>query len=117
MGTNVKKVVRNILCVAGVIILLVLSSVGGMYIERNHQETLEMQKEHISTIAVINMDDGIAMGETQTNYASQLISFPNDDFTVTGLADAKAGIENGTYAAYIVIPETFSAIVTSIENE
>ena len=61
MGTNVKKVVRNILCVAGVIILLVLSSVGGMYIERNHQETLKMQKEHISTIAVINMDDGIAM--------------------------------------------------------
>lgn len=51
MGTNVKKVVRNILCVAGVIILLVLSSIGGMYIERNHQETLEMQKEHISTIA------------------------------------------------------------------
>lgn len=117
MGTNVKKVVRNILCVAGVIILLVLSSIGGMYIERNHQETLEMQKEHISTIAVINMDDGIAMGETQTNYASQLISFPSDDFTVTGLADAKEGIENGTYAAYIVIPETFSATVTSIENE
>lgn len=112
-----KKVIRIALCVVGLVALLVLSSIVGMYIERNHQEAQEMQKEHVSTIAVVNMDDGIAIGETRTNYASQLMSFPGDNFTVTGLTDAKSGIENGTYAAYVVIPETFSASVTSIENE
>lgn len=112
-----KKVMRIALCVVGLVALLVLSSIVGMYIERNHQEAQEMQKEHVSTIAVVNMDDGIAIGETRTNYASQLMSFPGDNFTVTGLTDAKSGIENGTYAAYVVIPETFSASVTSIENE
>ena len=117
MGVNVKKVMRIALCVVGLVALLVLSSIVGMYIERNHQEAQEMQKEHVSTIAVVNMDDGIAIGETRTNYASQLMSFPGDNFTVTGLTDAKSGIENGTYAAYVVIPETFSASVTSIENE
>lgn len=112
-----KKVIRIALCVVGLVALLVLSSIVGMYIERNQQEAREMQKEHVSTIAVVNMDDGIAIGETRTNYASQLMSFPGDNFTVTGLTDAKSGIENGTYAAYVVIPETFSASVTSIENE
>lgn len=112
-----KKVIRIALCVVGLVALLVLSSIVGMYIERNQQEAREMQKEHVSTVAVVNMDDGIAIGETRTNYASQLMSFPGDNFTVTGLTDAKSGIENGTYAAYVVIPETFSASVTSIENE
>lgn len=106
-----KKVIRIALCVVGLVALLVLSSIVGMYIERNHQEAQEMQKEHVSTIAVVNMDDGIAIGETRTNYASQLMSFPGDNFTVTGLTDAKSGIENGTYAAYVVIPETFSACI------
>lgn len=112
-----KKIVRIVLCGVGLAALLILSGIVGMHIERNQQETLEMQKERVSTIAVVNMDDGITMGETQINYASQLISFPSNNFTITGLTDAKSGIENGSYAAYIVIPETFSASVTSIENE
>lgn len=89
----------------------------GMHIERNHQEAEEMRKEHVSVIAVVNMDDGTTVKERAINYASQLMSFPSDNFTVTGLTDAKSGIENGRYAAYVVIPETFSASVTSIENE
>lgn len=117
MGANVKKVVRILLFGIGLAALLTLSVIVGMRIERNHQENAEIQKEHISTIAVVNMDDGVAMGEAQINYASQLMTFPGDNFTVTGLTDAKSGIENGSYAAYIVIPETFSASVTSIENE
>lgn len=112
-----KKVVRILLFGIGLAALLTLSVIVGMRIERNHQENAEIQKEHISTIAVVNMDDGVAMGEAQINYASQLMTFPGDNFTVTGLTDAKSGIENGSYAAYIVIPETFSASVTSIENE
>lgn len=112
-----KKTVKVILCAVGLSALLIISGIAGTHIERNNQEALELQKQHVSNIAVVNMDDGIVVGDTQVNYASQLMSFPNENFTVTGLTDAKFGIENGLYAAYIVIPETFSTSVTSIEHE
>lgn len=114
---TVRKALKIIIAGIGIATLLLIAYMIGMHVERNRQETVEMQKKHISTIAVVNMDDGIVMEEAQINYASQLMSFPGDNFTVTGLTDAKSGIENGSYAAYIVIPETFSASVTSIENE
>lgn len=116
MGTKVKKWLKIALCGAGLLALLVLSGIIGTRIERNRQKDLELQKEHVSTIAVVNMDNGVKVGNEQVNYASQLMSFPNERFVVTGLTDAKAGIENGTYAAYVVIPETFSEAVTSIES-
>lgn len=117
MGKKVNKWLKIALCMAGLAALLVLSGILGTRIERNRQHALELQKEHVSTIAVVNMDNGAVVGNEHINYASQLMSFPNDHFLVTGLTDAKAGIENGIYAAYVVIPETFSVSVTSIEND
>lgn len=114
---TVGKALKIIIACVGITILSLTTCIVGMRIERSHQETMEMQKESVSTIAVVNMDDGITMGEAQINYASQLMNFPDDNFTVTGLTDAKSGIENGSYAAYIIIPETFSMSVTSIDNE
>ncbi len=55
-----------------------------------------LQWEHVTTIAVVNMDNSVIVGEKQINYASQLINFPIESFTVTGLTDAKMEIENGT---------------------
>ena len=117
MGRQIDKWLKVALGVAGLIALLVFSAILGTRIERDRQAALELQKERVSVIAVVNMDNGVQAGDEQINYASQLMSFPNDHFLVTGLSDAKAGIENGTYAAYVVIPETFSESVTSIENE
>lgn len=117
MGIKVRGWQKKALYGAGLIVLSVLSGILGIHIERNRQNALELQQEHVSAVAVVNMDNGVTVGNEQINYASQLISFPNDDFTITGLTDAKAGIENGNYAAYVVIPETFSASVTSIEND
>lgn len=57
-------------------------------------------------IAVVNMDDGVSVNQVQVNYANQLMNFPGENFSVTGLMNARAGIENGTYAAYIIISET-----------
>lgn len=117
MGIKVGRWQKIVMCGTGLIALSVLSGILGIHIERNRLNYLELQQEHISTVAVVNMDNGVTVGDEQVNYASQLISFPNENFTVTGLTDAKTGIENGSYAAYIVIPETFSASVTSIEND
>lgn len=105
------------MCGAGLAVLAAVSVSGGIRLERSRQEALKVQEEHVTAIAVVNMDDGVAVGDMQVNYAGQLLSFPNGHFTVTGLTDAKTGIENGKYAAYIVIPETFSASVTSVEND
>lgn len=113
MIRKVKLIGRSI----AIISLLFLGCVIGVLLEQNHQKNLEGKKESISTIAVVNMDNGVMAGEQKINYASQLMNFPNERFVVTGLSDAKAGIENGIYAAYIVIPETFSEYATSIEND
>ncbi len=110
------RTVKGIFYGVGIAVLLGLSCVSGIYVEREHQKILELQREHVAAIAVVNMDNGVIVDEKQINYASQLINFPNENFTATGLTDAKMGIENGTYAAYIIIPETFSASVTSIES-
>ncbi len=117
MRQKIDKCLKIALGVTGMIALLVFSAMLGTRIERERQAALEAQKERVSAIAVVNMDNGVSVGNEQINYASQLMSFPNDHFVVTGLTDAKAGVQNGTYAAYVVIPETFSASVTSIENE
>lgn len=117
MGTKAKKLWGIMLYGTGLAVLAAVSVFGGVRLERNRQEALKVQEEHVSAIAVVNMDDGVTVGDTQVNYAGQLLSFPNGHFTVTGLTDAKTGIENGKYAAYIVIPETFSASVTSVEND
>lgn len=112
MDKSVKFIVRGLAIAA----LVFLGCVIGILIEQGRQERLEDRKESISAIAVVNMDDGVSVGEEHINYASQLMDFPNERFTVTGLSDAKTGIENGRYAAYVIIPETFSASVTSVEN-
>lgn len=117
MGTKAKKLWGIMLYTTGLAVLAAAGIFGGIRFERNRQEALKVQEEHVSAIAVVNMDDGVAVGDTQVNYAGQLLSFPNGHFTVTGLTDAKTGIEKGKYAAYIVIPETFSASVTSVEND
>lgn len=112
MNRSVKILLEGI----GLIVLVFIGCIIGLQIERQQQKNLDNSKESISTIAVVNMDEGVSVGEEHINYASQLLCFPNQRFLVTGLSDAKAGIENGKYAAYIMIPETFSASVTSIEN-
>lgn len=111
------KTIMGIFYGLGITVLLGLSCVGGICIEREYQKLLEQQREYVATVAVVNMDNGVIVDHEQINYASQLISFPSENFTTVGFTDARTGIENGTYAAYIIIPETFSASVTSIEND
>lgn len=117
METRAKKIRRAAAYFAGLVMLLGAGIFAGMRIERGRQETLATEKEDVREIAVVNMDDGVTVGEEQVNYAGKLLAFPNDRFVVTGLTDARAGIENGRYAAYIVIPETFSASVVSVEDD
>lgn len=69
-----------------------------------------------SLIAVVNLDEGTGEQGQRINYAESLSRFPSSDFEYSSLEEARAGFENGTYGAYIVIPATFSQSVESINS-
>ena len=68
-------------------------------------------------IAIVNLDEGVMSNGKKTIYASQIITIPeNGDLEPTSLSAAQAGLDSGKYGAYIVIPETFSRTVVSING-
>lgn len=69
------------------------------------------------TIAIVNLDEGIQQEEEQENYGIRLIDTITDDVVITGLEDARRGIESGTYSAYMVIPAAFSEQVCTITTQ
>lgn len=95
--------------------LLCLGMFIGMYLSQR-----EIQKEAkrltINTIAVVNMDEGITIEGHYTNYAAELINYPDVNFITVGLEEARQGVEAGNYAAYILIPSEFSKNVVSLNE-
>ena len=87
----------------------------------NNYQIIESDKSYkvVSTkdIAVVNLDDGVKVKGKKAYYAGKIITLPNEHFYMTGLDDARNGLESGKYGAYIVIPATFSKAVESINNE
>lgn len=110
------QIKRIILSFLGITAILAVGAFAGIHYEQYQQAKREQLEEHVDVIAVVNMDEGIAQGDERINYASQLMQMPGDNYVTTGLNEAKAGIGNGTYAAYIVIPENFSESVASVEG-
>ena len=76
----------------------------------------ESQPEESTRIAVVNLDEGTGENGARINYAESLSRFPSSDFEYSSLEEARAGFENGTYGAYIIIPATFSQSVESINS-
>lgn len=66
------------------------------------------------TIAIVNLDEGIQQEGERENYGVRLIDTITDDVVITGLEDARRGIESGTYSAYLVIPAAFSEQICTI---
>ena len=69
------------------------------------------------TIAIVNLDEGTQWQGEQENYGVRLIDTITDDVVITGLEDARRGIESGTYSAYMVIPAAFSEQVCTITTQ
>ncbi len=90
-----------------------------------HNSTQSAQREaagqlaagkQAAKIAVVNLDAGIEKNNQQIYYASKIIEYPNENYQTTSLEEAKTGIKNGQYGAYVIIPSTFSASVDSING-
>ena len=105
---------------------IVLGSIANTEIPQNsstanNYQIIESDKSYkvVSTkdIAVVNLDDGVKLKGKKAYYAGKIITLPNEHFYMTGLDDARNGLESGKYGAYIVIPATFSKAVESINND
>lgn len=77
---------------------------------------LTAQQTESTIVAVVNLDEGTASGDTNVNYAESLSEFPDPDFEYSSLEEARSGFESGQYGAYIIIPATFSKSVESIND-
>lgn len=99
-----------------IVSFIIITYFSGMY-SAEYQLKQENQKSTIATIAVVNADTGTMVNGEKKFYASELMGFPDTNFKSTGLEDAREGIVDGRYAAYILIPENFSASIESVNRE
>lgn len=99
-----------------VIAIIFATYMVGVY-STKYKQNKEDNKSTTTMIAVVNTDQGITVAGENVNYASDLIIFPDVNFTVTGLTDALQEIAENRYAAYILIPSTFSKSVISVNRE
>ena len=89
--------------------------VGGLYIgnQTPESETGFMTED----IAIINLDESVEyLGEVR-NFGAELMTGVEPRYQLTGLTDARNGLESGRFAAYIIIPADFSSHVISINTE
>lgn len=107
------KLPVTILC--GLILGIISFYLGTRYEEQKLKNDEQYITQNI--IAVVNIDEGIIVNGNRVNYAAELMSFPDVNFISTSLADAREGVAEGRYGAYIIIPNNFSRSVASINGE
>lgn len=88
---------------------------GVKNVENRIQE--EEREQTVTGIAIVNLDQGVIQKNKKIFYSSELLDLNSDYLVVENLETARQGINNGTYAAYIVIPSQFSHNAISINQE
>ena len=76
----------------------------------------EEQAEIVTNIAVVNLDEGVYEESKKVYYSVELMDLEEEIFTPENLEAARQGINNGDYAAYILIPAEFSENAVSINS-
>lgn len=110
------KALKKITAFIGIIIF----GIGSFYLGSIYNSPKENNQQEVITqnlIAVVNADEGVYIDDKKVNYAADFMDFPNTNFASTGLMDARDGVENGRYAAYVILPNNFSQAVISINTK
>lgn len=110
------KAIKWFLQSAIIISLACVAYLCGVYVTE-YKAIKEGQKSTVTTIAVVNADSGVTVDGEYINYASKLMNYPDVNFTTAGLTEAREGVENNRYAAFILIPGTFSSSIQSINTQ
>lgn len=126
MRTKKKQRIRkidNVLLVMGILLVFSLGTGAGilgmnLFTEIKNTNSVSTQSTELITdkIAIVNLDTGVMVNEEEVNYAGKLLTELKDNFLFTGLEDARNGYETGIYAAYLVIPATFSESIVSLND-
>lgn len=95
-------------------LIVVVCVLFGGYLnsEAQKNQTLTIEK-----IALVNLDEGTEVDHSIKNYGVEFVGSLGSGYEVTGLEQARKGLENGLYAAYIIIPAAFSKNIESINSE
>ena len=76
---------------------------------------VEQAFEGSDQIAVVNLDVGVELPSGRHVYHGvNAVRFPFDNFQTTSLSEARAGLEDNRFGAYIIIPANFSENVESL---
>jgi hypothetical protein len=119
-----KKILYGVLAITFIGLLVGAYTVGAMTnnVERrvnltNQEERLQLVQvaQGSDQIAVVNLDVGVELaGGEHAYHSTQAVSFPFDNFQFTSLSEARTGLEDNQFGAYIIIPADFSENVESL---
>lgn len=110
------KVFKYIMQAALTIFIIAVAYLCGTYSAKLSQNQKE-NKSTIMTIAVVNADAGVMSEGEKKFYSSELMLFPDANFKSASLKEAEEGVNDGRYAAYILIPENFSESIESVNGK
>ncbi len=112
-----KSIIKNVI---SILVITVIGMFVGYYIGSSKNgigRAAEDKMEYNKTIAIVNLDEGIEVQGNEENYGMRLTDMVSDDIIVTGLEDARKGVEYGIYSAYLVIPSAFSQNIATITDK
>lgn len=111
-----KKCVKYLGYIAISFLALVIGIYLGSLYQQYKLDKLNGNLYDTTKVAVVNLDEGIKNNDNQINYANELLSNYTQEYVITGLDDAKRGIEDGRYSAYVIVPSNFSQNIDSINT-
>lgn len=118
---NMKAILIKTAILAGAILFGFVIGIIGMRQYTLHygvygDEISDVNKLLTNRVAIVNLDEGVMVQDEKVNYAEKLIIDLNENFSFTGLEDARQGYATGIYAGYLIIPATFSESIVSLNN-
>lgn len=111
-----KKIRKYLGLFVAIITLFTIGIIVGSKLENNRQEKINGNLYNSVKVAVVNLDEGAFYNNEQRNFAKEILENYLEDYVITGLSDAKSGLDEGRYAAYVILPADFSANVVSINT-
>lgn len=110
------KILKTITLLLAGITLAIIGVCLGITIEKKNVEELAQATHKVTTVAVINLDEGVVVDGNYKYYSGELLKLPSADYVITSYDDAINGVKEGRYGAYAIVPATFSESVESLNG-
>lgn len=112
-----KKWIKPLTGFTAFIMTLAIGIFLGTQLEQYEQNQTNGHLHNSTQIAIVNLDEGVLYQNEQRNFAKEILETYPEGYTLTGLEDAKTGLTDGRYAAYVILPSDFSVNVASINTD